>query len=281
VTKKEVVKLPIESAQSQASSFIPLGIAEGAKPGPILAVIAGVHASEYAAREGAVRFWQSLEPEQLSGTVLVVLAADVTAIWAHHIYTNPVDGKNLNRIYPGKPDGTLTEVIAHTLMEQVISKADAIIDCHGGEFDEFMGLYLLTSTSGDPDLDRRTLELAFALGLPFIEVTDASGAWLGRGTLKAEAVRLGLRRAIELEAHVTGYVDAAFATPPAEVLRLISVLARSPAVVALGEMESRASLDLLRESQAHDSSRDVRHQAELAVYQIERGLGATQALEEA
>lgn len=57
-------------------------------------------------------------------------------------------------------------------------------------------------------------------------------------------------------------------------------LARSPAVVALGEMESRASLDLLRECRARDPSRDVRHQAELAIYQIERQLGATRALEE-
>lgn len=57
-------------------------------------------------------------------------------------------------------------------------------------------------------------------------------------------------------------------------------LARSPAVVALGEMESRTSLELLRECQTHDSSRDVRHQAELAIYQIEHQLGATRTLEE-
>lgn len=206
MTSKEVVKLPIESAQSQVSTFIPLGIAEGAKPGPTLAVIAGVHASEYAAREGAVRFWQALNPAELSGTVLVVLAADVTAICAHHIYTNPVDGKNLNRIYPGKPDGTLTEVIAHTLMKEVIAKADAIIDCHGGEFDEFMGLYTIVPASGQTELDQKSMDLAYALGLPFIEVTDAGGAWLGRGTLQAEAVQLG-RPAMAIEAGECGRRD--------------------------------------------------------------------------
>ena len=206
MTTKHVVKLPIESAQSQVSTFIPLGIAEGAKPGPTLAVVAGVHASEYAAREGAVRFWQSLDPSEISGRVLVVLAADVTAIGAHHIYTNPVDGKNLNRIYPGKADGTLTEVIAHTLMEEVISQADAIIDCHGGEFDEFMGLYTIVPASGQTELDKKSLDLAYALGMPFIEITDASGTWLGRGTLQAEAVQLG-RPAMAIEAGECGRRD--------------------------------------------------------------------------
>jgi predicted deacylase len=107
------------------------------------------------------------------------------------MYFNPVDGKNLNRIYPGKADGTLAEVIAHTLMEEVVKKADAVIDCHGGEFDEYMAFYLITCIKGDPELDQRTLDLAMALGVPFVEVTDASGDWLGRGTMIGETVFSG------------------------------------------------------------------------------------------
>jgi predicted deacylase len=192
VTSKQVVKLPVEDRHNNVESFIPLGIVEGRRPGPTLAVLGGVHASEYAARNSAVRFWESLEPEEISGRVLVVLAADVTAFGAHHIYTNPVDGKNLNRIYPGDPDGTLSEVIVHTLMEKVITQADAIIDCHGGEFDEHMGFYLIAPLTGEEEVDRKTLGLANALGFPFIETTDASGKWLGRGTMQAEAVRRGI-----------------------------------------------------------------------------------------
>lgn len=188
---KNVVKLPVHDRHNDAEAFVPLGILEGARPGPTLAVLGGVHASEYSARNSAVQFWESLDPDEIAGTVLVVLAADVTAFWNHHIYTNPVDGKNLNRIYPGSPDGTLTEVIAHTLMEAVIDKADAVIDCHGGEFDEYMGLYTIVPTTGDEEFDQRTLDLAYALGFPFIETTDASGDWLGRGTMQAEAVRRG------------------------------------------------------------------------------------------
>lgn len=212
MTSKKFIKLPVVAKTSPSSTkafpanmpdtsgsatsdtvetFIPMGIIEGNKPGPTLAVIGGVHASEYAARNCAVRLWETLDPEQLSGRVLIVLAADVTAFCAHHIYTNPVDNKNLNRSFPGKKDGTLAEVLAHTLMEEVVTKADAVIDCHGGEFDEFMAPYVITSTKGDAELDKKTLDLAYALGIPFIEVVDASGAWLGGNTLQGAAVLTG------------------------------------------------------------------------------------------
>jgi len=125
---------------------------------------------------------------------------------------------------------------------------------------------------GDPDWRVRLLAVrdlvrcgrgsapGIAAGLGDAELQVRYAAATALGVLRAEAAVDDLERVVREDR------DA---------------LARSPAVVALGEMESRASLDLLRESQAHDSSRDVRHQAELAVYQIERGLGATQALEEA
>jgi predicted deacylase len=206
---KKVIKLPVEDRHNGFESFIPLGILEGRESGPTLAVIGGVHASEYVAQDGVARFWESLDPEQISGRVLVVLAADVTALCAHHIYTNPIDGKNLNRTFPGKRDGTLAEVIAYELTEKVISKADAVIDCHGGEFDEYMALYLITSTVGDPEVDRGILDMAMALGVPFIEVGDMNMPaypWLGRGTADGEALLMG-KPGMAIEAGERGIRD--------------------------------------------------------------------------
>lgn len=80
------------------------------------------------------------------------------------------------------------------------------------------------------------------------------------GVLRTESATAGLERVIQED------------TEP---------LARSPAVVALGEMESQRSLDLLRNCRVNDSSRDVGHQAELAIHQIENRLGATEALRRA
>jgi predicted deacylase len=172
MTSKKLVKLPIEDVHNNVKTFIPLGIVEGEDTGPTLAVISGIHATEFVSQDGAMRFWNSLDPKEISGKVLVVLGADVKAMFAHQMWTNPVDGKRMGGGFPGKKDGTLTEVIAYTLWEEVISKADAVLDCHGGEYSENMTGYVITYTTGDPALDERTLDLAMALGVPFVEVRE-------------------------------------------------------------------------------------------------------------
>ena len=206
MSSKTIVKFPVKDIHNDFETFVPVGIVKGKNPGPTLAAIGAVHATEYAALEGVARFWQSLDPEELSGNVYVVLAADVTALCKHTQYTNPVDGNNLNRVWPGKKDGTLTEVIAYTITQEVISKADAVIDCHGGEFDEAIDLFIITHAVGDPELDQKTVDLAMALGFPFVEVTNAHGAVLGSGTGAAEAMKGG-RPAVTLEAGGRGLME--------------------------------------------------------------------------
>ena len=202
---KTVVKVPVKDAHNDIETFIPLGILEGNKQGPTLGVIAGVHASEFAAADGSARFWASLKPADVSGRVIVALVADVVGALggrpskqlagidttSNPLGTNPIDKKNLNRIWPGKADGTLTEVIAHTLMRELVMKSDAVVDCHGGEYNEYMLPYTITCAGGKADLDARTVEFAKALGVPFIEITDANGNWLGVGTSIGETVRSG------------------------------------------------------------------------------------------
>lgn len=199
MASKTIVKFPVKDVHNNFETFVPIGVVEGKNPGPTLAVINAVHATEYAAFDGVARFWESLSPEELSGKVAVVLTADVAALCSHTQYLNPIDGKNLNRVWPGKKDGTLTEVIAYTITQEVISKADAVVDCHGGEFDEAIDLFIITHKMGQADLDQRTLDFAMALGFPFVEVTDAHGTVLGAGTGAAEAVKSG-RPAVTLEA---------------------------------------------------------------------------------
>jgi len=209
MASKTFLKLPVEDVHNCVKTFIPLGIVEGKNPGPTLAVISGIHATEYVSQDGVMRLWNSLDPEEISGKVLVVLGADVKAMFAHHMWTNPVDGKGLGTVFPGKKDGTLTEVIAYTLWEEVITKADAVIDCHGGEYSENMVPYVITCTKGDPDLDKRTVDMAMALGVPFVEVVDATTSWWGRGNLRGETILSG-RPAMVMEIGERGERDPRF-----------------------------------------------------------------------
>jgi predicted deacylase len=216
---------------SGASVSIPVGIARGKKDGPTLTVIGGVHGTEYAAQDAVLRFWRELDAEQLTGTVYTVLMADPTAVVGRSAYLSPSDGKNLNRVWPGNPDGTMTERIAHLITSEFVTKSVAVIDVHGGEWDEDIDCFIITHRSGDADLDRRTVELAMATGFTYIEVTDCNGAVLGAGTGSGEAVRggrpgmtfeaggAGERRPEFVDAHVHGLRN---------VLRHLGMLAGAP-----------------------------------------------------
>ena len=199
---KVVRNLPVSDPSTGTETYIPVGTATGGA-GPVLCVIGGVHGTEYAAHDSVLAFWERLEPQHLNGEVRVVLAADVTAMVSHSAYINPVDGKNLNRVWPGDPDGSLTERIAHAITTNCVQGSDAVIDVHGGEWDEDIDCFIITHRVGDADLDKRTVDLAMALGFTYVEVTDAGGQTLGRGTAAAEAMKGG-RPAMTLEAGGTG-----------------------------------------------------------------------------
>jgi predicted deacylase len=211
MASKEIRRIDVSDADGNAVS-IPVGIATGDADGPCLAVIGGVHGTEYAAQDGTTEFWDELDPADLAGSVRVVLAADPAALEGHSAYVNPLDGQNLNRMWPGDPAGSLTQRIAHAITSEVIEGSDAVIDVHGGEWDEDIDCFIITHAVGDAELDRRTLDLAMALGFTYVEVTDAHGAVLGTGTGSGEATKGG-RPALTLEAGGAGrrerrYIDA-------------------------------------------------------------------------
>lgn len=201
--------IEVRDVANDVSSVIPVITVEGANPGATLAVIGGVHGTEYAAHDAVVEFARRLDPAVMSGTVRIVLTADTLALTLKSAYLNPLDGKNLNRVWPGDPAGTITDVIAHTITTRVIDGAAAVIDVHGGEWDEDISAFVITHATGDADLDRRTVELAVATGFPYIEVTPADGPVLGAGTGSGEAMRAGTP-AMTLEAGGAGARDHYF-----------------------------------------------------------------------
>jgi predicted deacylase len=212
MASKTITLHHVRDDQNDVETDVPVGVAQGDVDGATLVVIGGVHGTEYAAQDAVARFWEELEPSQLRGRVVVVLAADPTAVIGHSAYVSPSDGKNLNRVWPGDPTGTLTDRIAHLITTEYIQDAAAVIDVHGGEWDEDIDCFIITHRIGDEELDQRTVELAMALGFTYVEVTDADGPVLGAGTGSGEAVRGG-RPGITLEAGGAGerrpeYIEA-------------------------------------------------------------------------
>lgn len=120
---------------------IPISIVRGAQPGPTLALIAGTHGSEVAPIVALQRVRAALEPAQLRGTVLIVHVANMPSFLGRTVYYSPIDGKNLNRVYPGKADGTVSERIAYAITNQIIERADYLVDIHSGDGNESLRPY--------------------------------------------------------------------------------------------------------------------------------------------
>lgn len=147
---------------------IPVTLIHGAAPGPVLALIAGTHGYEYPPVLALQRLRRELDASALSGTVILVHVANLPSFLGRTIYYSPVDGKNLNRVYPGIPDGTVSERIAHAIFTQVISAADYVVDMHGGDGNEALRPYLYLTRTGKAALDEKSRAMAMAFGLDTI-----------------------------------------------------------------------------------------------------------------
>lgn len=150
---------------------VPISILRGAKPGPTLALIAGTHGAEVAPILALQRIRQLINPAELSGTVLLVHIANVPSYLARTVYYSPVDGKNLNRMYPGDPNGTLSQRIAHVITTEIIDRADYLVDMHAGDGNESLRPYLYWNKLGlDPAVDEKARQMALAWGATHIVV---------------------------------------------------------------------------------------------------------------
>jgi len=156
-----------------AGTEIPYTVINGAKEGPVLALVAGVHACEYPPILALYRLKDAIDPKTLRGTVLMVHVANLPSFKRRTVYYVPDDWKNLNRVFPGDPEGTMSQRIAAVLNEEVIKRADVVIDMHCGDANEALIPYSYWMISGDKKFDAKTRELALAFGLPYIIVDES------------------------------------------------------------------------------------------------------------
>src|SRR5207237_5409903 len=123
-------------AGSDAALSIPVAVFHGAKPGPVLALVAGSHGTEYTSIIALEKLIGQLNPADISGTVIVVPLINIPSFEHKVPHVNPVDQKSMNRMYPGKIDGTQTDRASFLITKQVVEQCDHLIDLHGGDTDE-------------------------------------------------------------------------------------------------------------------------------------------------
>ncbi|MBP7705884.1 MAG: succinylglutamate desuccinylase/aspartoacylase family protein [Candidatus Aminicenantes bacterium] len=167
--------IPVPGGKDGAATEIPYIVVHGAAPGPVLALVAGVHAYEYPPILALYRLRDLVDPRGLKGTVIMVPIANLPSFKRRTIYYGPDDWKNLNRVFPGDPAGTASQRIAAALTAHVVDRADVLVDMHCGDGNEALIPYTYWMTSGDRAFDARSKDLALAFGLTHIIIDDTRG----------------------------------------------------------------------------------------------------------
>ncbi len=178
---------------------LPYFVLRGQTHGPTLLVTGGVHGAEYASIDAAYQIVK-LDPAKIKGTLIVLPIITMPAFTARSIYINPVDNKNLNRLFPGNPAGSFGDRLAYWLTETFISKADAYIDLHGGDMIEALTPFTIYKAGHEA-----SYELAKAFGIELLVGDDGenmsfvAGARKNIPSILAEASGQGLWPAEEVE----------------------------------------------------------------------------------
>jgi predicted deacylase len=204
-------------AGSDAALSIPVAVVNGAKPGPVLAIVSGAHGTEYASIIAVERLIQQLDPRSITGTVVLVPLVNTPSFEQKVAHVNPVDGKSMNRFYPGNATGTQTERASLAITREVVDKSDHLIDLHGGDLDESLRPYAYWTKTGNEKQDAISREMVLAFGLDTIIISadrpkdaaasrylENTASTRGKASITAEAGHAGTVEHEDVQALVDG-----------------------------------------------------------------------------
>lgn len=150
----------------------------GASPGRTLAVTAGVHGCEYVGIQALRTLEKILDPAALAGNVVLVPLVNPSGFYAGARQVVPEDGVNLNRVFPGNPEGSLTFRLAFALEQALYPIADLLADLHGGDCNEALCPLVFFPVTGAQAVNRASLEAAKSLTVPYrIRSTAQNGLY--------------------------------------------------------------------------------------------------------
>lgn len=220
--------------------------------GPSVLLMAGNHGDEYEGEFALARLIRRLDPARMKGAVTILPMTNAPAVRASK-RCSPLDGGNLNRAFPGDPDGSPTQRIADFLEHALFPRHDVVFDLHSGGTSMAHLPCALIERQADPQRQERAVALMRALGLPYGFIADngpaaptsmgaaaragtigLSGEFGGGGTVTPATMR-GASAAIDALLLALGVIDAPLLGPaPAPVpMRLLSLARHAQAIYAM------------------------------------------------
>ena len=158
--EKRQVKLPVPGG-------VPLEawLLCGAHPGKTLVVTAGVHGCEYVGILALQKLVEMLDCATLFGQVILLPLVNSKGFFAGVKQLNPADGRNLNREFPGKEDGTETQRMAWAIEKLLYPEADFLLDLHGGDWNEELAPLVFFPCGAGQKVEQETRRAAQALSV--------------------------------------------------------------------------------------------------------------------
>lgn len=160
--------------------------------GPTLVMAGGNHGDEYEGQIAISRLEQELEPERIRGRLILLPMLSFPAAQAG-TRTSPIDDGNLNRLFPGDPKGSPSEMIAHYYEEVLMPLADYAVDLHSGGSSLFYPATLLRGMGHGPEEAAALIQMQEAFDLPYAWVFTSGG---GRNSTARTAMGAANRKGV-------------------------------------------------------------------------------------
>ena len=155
---------------------LPATVLHGHGTGKTMLITAGVHAGEYVGIQAAIELSQKLKIEKVNGTIIIVKVMNRPAFEARNGSMGLDDGKNLNREFPGNPDGTEMERLAWAISQELQPAADYYIDLHSGDDYEKLTPYVYYAGAAAGEVVSLSRQMAEQVDVPYMVKSNvASG----------------------------------------------------------------------------------------------------------
>ena len=155
---------------------LPATIIRGEKPGKTALITAGIHAGEYVGIQSAVELGRDLKIEKMTGTVIIVKVVGREEFENRYGSLCRENQENLNRVFPGKKDGTKYEKLAYAVVEELQKAADYYIDLHSGDDYEKLTPYVYYAGKASPEVVKLSRQMAEQVDVPYMVKSEvASG----------------------------------------------------------------------------------------------------------
>jgi predicted deacylase len=184
--------LKTAASRSGLAPDIPVHLVVGAEPGPTLLVQGAIHGAEIIGTIAILHFVRRLDPRTFRGTVIAVPVVNRIGFELSERGSR-IDGKDISRLFPGNPNGSVSDQVAHVYFHEVIRKANVMIDFHAGGQTAYER-YVLFPAEKDParpteiERKRRRLVVAFGLDAAAFFPPDTFGANKAKEAIEAAGV---------------------------------------------------------------------------------------------